>query len=1091
MQGCSPRIFAVSLLLICAATHIAKAEIPSSWIDDAQLNDVQLIGSKYAFAVGEHGTIWKSDDGGRKWNLLNCGFDISLRSVCFLTDQDGWIAGGDAVPYSTSNPGILLTTSDGGKTWKRLGKDQLPTLSHVRFFDLDEGVVVGKPSPLSSTGIFKTNDSGKTWHGVAGNIQQAWKAACFTQVEIGVVAGANGRVSMMGGEQLFESNLPARGLRSVRSIALTSDEVGWLAGDGGLLLKTTKNGVVWEAPQTSLPDELREGMDFRSVDVRGEKVWLAGSPGSVIWHSPDGGKSWSKQLTGQTAPLSAVRFSNDQRGLAVGAFGVIVRTEDGGKNWRAVRGDGRRAALLSFHSRLSQTGAPLLSKLSGESGYRSAVWIAQRSDFGPLSTSTDGEDRLQAAVQKCGGNAAEIHWQLPLTVPGLERSSTKLAAEWQKQTEGRLSETLHGGLVRQIRTWRPNVIVIDQPSPDDAACQLLYDAILRAVEQSADTSRYAKQAELTGLSPWKVDRIYMRLAAGAAGDTTVELDEFLPYLKVSNRIAASSSIALLQPNRILQRDAVDSPNIAYRLLSTNGQRGDDSGPSTRKGSLSASISRDFFTGLSITPGSAARRETGKLDEANLERLQKIAQKHRNFTSIAQKSLDDPRMAHQMLGQLNVMLDGMDSRQAATLLRDLADEHRKRSQFELVESTYSELVKRYPNEPESIDAMRWLIQFWCSSETAWQRTRAMTSKSAIQLTRADQPAQYLQQSVGDTLLADDGVRQAVLPDDAPTTSINTNSSSPVRLNAKLDFDDKAPGNKNSSKSGRLKIDQDVDWRTGAVSEWHARANELTKKLEVISPTLYRSAEIQFPLAGVKRGRGAPRAADAIMRTFQAGSLEPDMRQLVERELWSSFETVETPSAYGTCRRAASRPHLDGLLSDACWEAADEILLSSQVEAGEQNNSPKSMVMFSYDNEFLYLAISVVRAEGALREPVQQKGRKHDADLNPHDRLTFRLDLDRDYATWYEFQFDQRGWTAESCWEDWRWNPQYFVAAESDQNDWRIEAAIPWNELMPNAPQRGTFYSVSILRTIPAVGLQSWAQPATMAPRPTAFGLLKLD
>ena len=474
----------------------------------------------------------------------------------------------------------------------------------------------------------------------------------------------------------------------------------------------------------------------------------------------------------------------------------------------------------------------------------------------------------------------------------------------------------------------------------------------------------------------------------------------------------------------------------------------------------------------------------------MDRLQKLVQKQRNFTAIASKSFDDPRLAGQMLGQIRNVIDGMEPRQAVSLLRDLADEHRKRSQFDLVESTYSELVRRYPTEPGSFDAMRWLIQFWCSSETAWQRTRAMTSDSSIQQTKANQPAQFLQQTVDDAILGDDGVQQAVVSNDSGNVVSNSKTSSPMRLNAKLDFDEKRSTGKKPSKQGRLKIEQDVDWRTGAVADWHTRAAEMAKQLEVLKPDIYRSAEIQFPLAAMRRNRGAPRAADAIMRTFMSSAIDSDTKQLAERELWASYETVETPQAYSVCRRTTTRPYLDGLLSDPCWEAANEILLVSS-DSNDASQSPKSLVMFSYDDNFLYLALSFSRAEGTPREAPQMKGRKHDDDVSRNDRLTFRLDIDRDYATWYEFQIDQRGKTTDSCWEDRRWNPQWSVAAESDQNTWRIEAAIPWNELVANPPQRGSFYAVSLLRTIPMVGIQSWTQPATNQPRPSSFGLLKLE
>ncbi len=1093
MQGCFPQFRIGCLLLSCLATCFSAvaAEIPSSWIDDAQLHDVKSVGSKLAFAVGEHGAIWKSIDGGRNWTESHCGMDVSLQSICLLDDRTGWVAGRNTTSYSGLDNGVLLATQDGGKTWQQLARDVLPALSHVKFFGLEEGLVVGQPTSLSPTGIFRTNDGGKTWRGVQGEATHSWKAMCFLEPEMGVVAGVQGRVSVMGGEQLYPSKLQPQGFRTIRSIGLLSNDKGWLVGDGGLILSTATSGVVWESPQKPLPEELRDGMDFRAVEVRNEKVWIAGSPGSAIWHSPDGGLRWEKQLTGQTAPLAALRFANEQQGIAVGAFGVIVRTEDGGKTWQTARGAGRHAALLALHARPGKTSAPLLTKLSGEMGFRSAVWIAQRDDIGPMAWSTESESILHAAVQKCGGNRADVHWQLPLTLPGIEFSSDKLLAEWQKQTEGRLPQTFLGAIVRQIRTWRPNVVIIDQPSSDDAAGQLMFDATLRAVAQAADGTRYAEQSQFTGLDAWKVDRIYMRLATGGTGDAHIDLDELLPSLKASTRNAAAPAVALLQANRVPVSEANEAPRIAYRWIGLDGKTVDESSLNRRGKSLT---SREFFGGLSIAPGSPSRRDSVPIDETNLERMQKLAQKQRNFTGLFQKSLDDPRVAGQMIGQINAIVEGMEPQQAVGVLRDLADEYRKRSQFELVESTYVELIRRYPKEPGSLDAMRWLIQFWCSSETAWQRTQTMKSDTSVTQGNSKQ-VQRVQQAFAQSNDGNGGVNSAGGLSDGSNTITRSSSASPIRLKTQLDLEATDPRDKKSRQPGRLKIDRDVEWRTGAVADWHSRATELAKQLQMASPGRYQSAEIQFPLAALRRSDGSTRIADSIIRNFVTNPINPETKQLAERELWASFATPESPNSLALCYQTNERPHLDGLLSDPCWTEAKEIhltqFLRTEESAGGLNDTKRTMAMFAYDNEFLYVGILVPREPGTPQDRPQLTGRQHDADLTRHDRISIRLDIDRDYATWYEFQVDQRGWTAESCWEDRRWNPTWYVAADMDETDWRIEAAIPWADLSPTPPRRSTIYGLSVLRTIPTVGLQSWTHPATARPQPSSFGLLKFE
>ena len=148
MQGCFPQFRVGCLLLSCLATCFSAfaAEIPSAWIDDAQLQDVKSVGSKLALAVGEHGAIWKSVDGGRNWTESHCGMDVSLQSICLLDDRTGWVAGRNTTSYSGLDNGVLLATQDGGKTWQQLARDVLPALSYVKFFGLEEGLVVGQPT---------------------------------------------------------------------------------------------------------------------------------------------------------------------------------------------------------------------------------------------------------------------------------------------------------------------------------------------------------------------------------------------------------------------------------------------------------------------------------------------------------------------------------------------------------------------------------------------------------------------------------------------------------------------------------------------------------------------------------------------------------------------------------------------------------------------------------------------------------------------------------------------------------------------------------------------------------------------------------
>ena len=82
------------------------------------------------------------------------------------------------------------------------------------------------------------------------------------------------------------------------------------------------------------------------------------------------------------------------------------------------------------------------------------------------------------------------------------------------------------------------------------------------------------------------------------------------------------------------------------------------------------------------------------------------------------------------------------------------------------------------------------------------------------------------------------------------------------------------------------------------------------------------------------------------------------------------------------------------------------------------------------------------------------------------MRIRLDVDRDYTTFYSLSIDHRGWTNDACWGDTSWNPKWFVAAEGDAEHWTVEAAIPWGELTATAPTTGAAaWAVSCERTPP--------------------------
>jgi len=1087
--------------------------------EDAQLHDVQFLSAKLGWAVGEHGVIWHTRDGGESWSLQRSGVSFCLRSVCFLTDRIGWVAGGGTQPFTHQSRGIILQTTDGGATWTIANTEAIPQIHKIKFFGLNEGIAAGDSASNAPTGLMLTSDGGKTWTPTMGVRTRGWRAGDFREIDRGLVAGLLGRVGVVTEGNINENLMSNFGLPGIHSVCFGRGGQAWAVGDGGLVMNTINGGVSWKAPAKPLPEEVRNTFDFRAVAARDNHLWIAGRPGSVIWHSPDAGKSWIRQTTGQTAPIAAMSFSSSTHGAAVGAFGMILTTQDGGRTWRAVRGDNRRTAILSLHTRVEQVSVNLQAQLAGEQGYRSVVSLVPRPDTGPH----DGQavnllDRLHEATVKAGGSSAEMYWRLPMTVPGLEKNSRRLWNDWMKITEGRLPNILLGQMVGELRMWRPSVVIIDQPAAYDAVGHVLLKAISRAADAAADPTMFSTHRELNNLQAWQVSKVYARLPEGSTGEANIDPNQFLPQLRSSTYLASARAYGRLATD--VHRSA---KREAYRLIKDYGSEAEKS-----------AINRgEFFGGLHLQPGGPARRQmTPMTDDLELER--QIAIRQKQSRAYLDRYMDDPRMSQQIIGQLNDFVNGLTEAEMALQLAELLDVYREKGDWELAEVVASVLVEKFPNEPPAHQAMQWLMQLWISSEVAWRRASAATAEHQRQtldeqklMAHVNTPnlsrqrrrfAQLNQQDQQEVLRDVNSVLEMANPDYRRQRGLQIHQKARTTETGKAEYNqglaqlkakfeqlnhvaDDTPqvqlagGLQEPDPAGieqtHATQSREVAYRMAErMKMWQQKAIKMAEYLEQANPDLYAEPRTQFPLAALFRQRGMPGEADRIYRHFRQLTSHDPWSISGGCEIWFAVPRAMPPKPFSICVYSPQRPTLDGVLSDPCWQNAQEIPLTAESDLSERNPQ-RPFALLAYDEQYLYFAASLPRKPDTPKDKPLNEGRDYDADLSHFDQVRLLLDVDRDHATYYSFTFDQRGWTNDACWEDTTWNPKYFVQAHADDKSWRVEVAIPWRELVPNAPARNDVWNVGVVRTVPAVGLESWTHPVTAKPRPETFGLIKFD
>jgi photosystem II stability/assembly factor-like uncharacterized protein len=249
------------------------------------------------YMVGGGGRLLKSIDAGQTYEELPTGFTTRLNDVVFPEDNNvGYIVG-----ELVENRGIILKTTDGGVNWERQESPVIgANLNAVYFINNDIGWAVGQART-----IIKTTDGGATWvqQGPVG-VNRFYTAVYFADENNGWIVGQNGyflSTSDGGTTWQIRTDTGNFGVQNwnANDFTFINDSTAYAVGTVGNIFKTVNRGVTWQR-------------------IRNDSQQI---PGNSI---------------GSIGTLNAVRFSDENNGIAVGNAGVIIRTTDAGATWERV-----------------------------------------------------------------------------------------------------------------------------------------------------------------------------------------------------------------------------------------------------------------------------------------------------------------------------------------------------------------------------------------------------------------------------------------------------------------------------------------------------------------------------------------------------------------------------------------------------------------------------------------------------------------------------------------------------------------------------------------------------------------------------------
>ncbi len=160
-----------------------------------------------------------------------------------------------------------------------------------------------------------------------------------------VVVGEAGRIGYSddNGTTWSQAEVPVS--ITLTAVTFPTPEKGWAVGHDGVILNTTDSGATWKMQLdgsainemmhkqiSTLVEEAKARLSAASEDNREELEIELEDLEYFLSDAEMGVRE------GPTRPFMDVWFADDKLGLAIGSFGIIFRTVDGGENWESILG---------------------------------------------------------------------------------------------------------------------------------------------------------------------------------------------------------------------------------------------------------------------------------------------------------------------------------------------------------------------------------------------------------------------------------------------------------------------------------------------------------------------------------------------------------------------------------------------------------------------------------------------------------------------------------------------------------------------------------------------------------------------------------
>ncbi len=219
----------------------------------ATIRALQFWGQDRGVAVGDHGSILVTADGGRSWNDVESGVQCRLNDVLWVDDRRVVALGGGVDVVTRISRGVILVSHDAGASWRRSGDSELPLLHSIeRTRGNNPGdrrpsiTAVGAPDPITGATSFQSRDGGRSWQ----SMLDPQATATTNSLSRNALPGSSIRPTATA-EQSASLSDRVNTRSIIRASCRLDDQTILCAGDHGNIFRSTDGGQTWSAVRST------------------------------------------------------------------------------------------------------------------------------------------------------------------------------------------------------------------------------------------------------------------------------------------------------------------------------------------------------------------------------------------------------------------------------------------------------------------------------------------------------------------------------------------------------------------------------------------------------------------------------------------------------------------------------------------------------------------------------------------------------------------------------------------------------------------------------------------------------------------------